>query len=748
MLVFRKMPADQLVIDIAMDRHQRGQGGEGIRDGEIPNVPGMPDLIAFLEVMEDAVIDMAVGVADEADAHAPKFDHVMRLAPSWRFNPTPPPKTMMTPKMIWLFLLSWLCMAMVQAQPDSRLHTTSKKAIKLYRKAMDTSREAMAPNADKGAALASVENDLLKALEVDPGFADAERVLAALRLEQGRYEEARDRYARVLGHHGADWIRDHFSWAEAARHALDPVGMKTAMTAMQAIPGVQEGPDMEWVRRTLKDAEFMGYALAHPVEAVSMPLPSPVSTVDDEYFPSVWLAGEALVFTRKVTAPGRAMGQEDLFVSRRVKDGHGWSIPEPLKGLNTLDNEGAASLSGDGHLICFTICRDVDRSGRDPHRGSCDLYLSEWSEEGWARPFNLGAVNTTGWESQPSLSPDGQQLYFVRGVGGGERRKHDLFVAHRTEDGGWGPAERMVEGINTPGKEMRPFIHPDGRHFYFASDGLIGMGGMDLYVSELDDQGRWGTPVNVGWPLNTPDDETGLVVSSDGRTGYFSREVEGQLDLHSCILPVPAMADPTAAMEGLLLSSTGLPMSGARISLLDRETGNPFASAWASGDGSYHLAVPRDRPFVVMAEAQGHMLASERIEEGDVEGRMRRDFTLDPLGVGAEVVLRNVFFASGSAALDPASHTELERVGRWLAAHPGIMLEVEGHTDDVGSTTANLALSEERAEAVRQFLLAAGAAEGQLEARGYGQSRPAMEGQSEEARSLNRRTALRVLELR
>lgn len=746
MPVLGVVTADELVVDVAVYRHEGGHPGQGIGHGEIPDVPRMPDLIALPEVVKDPVIDEAMGIADQSDAHGPKFDHIVRLVPSWRSNRTYG-HPMLHCKSI-LTCLFLLCGALTLcAQPDSRLHTESKKAIKLYRRAMETSRAALAPDADKARALRDVEEDLLKALEVDPGFADAERVLAALRFEEGRYEEARDRYAHVLRAHGADWIRDHFAWAESARHALDPAAMKEAMILMQAIPGVQEGPDLEGIRRTLKDADFMAQSLARPVPMRSRPMPPPVSTLEDEYFPSVWRAGEAIVFTRKVASPYSPLGQEDLFVSRREVAGGSWSMPEPLKGLNTPDNEGAASLSGDGHLICFTVCRDPDRSGRDPHQGSCDLYLSEWMEEGWGSPYNLGAVNTAGWESQPCLSPDGERLYFVRGVGRTANRKHDLFMAHRMENGQWGGAVRMADGINTPGREMRPFIHPDGRHFYFASDGLPGMGGMDLFVSTMDDQGLWGPPVNLGWPLNTPDDETGLVVASDGRTGYFSREVDGQLDLHVCTLPPSVEADPTAAMEGILASSTGAPLSEARISLTDLGTGEVFASAWAAPDGSYHVAVPLDRDFVVMAEARGHMLDSERITGSTIEGRVQRNFTLDPLGVGAEVILRNVFFASGSAELDTASFTELDRVGRWLEAHPGITLEVEGHTDDVGSTSANLALSEARAAAVRDYLISAGAGEDQLQAKGYGMSRPAAEGQSEEARRLNRRTALRVVGL-
>lgn len=642
-----------------------------------------------------------------------------------------------------LFPLLFLLFAVSWAQPGMRLHSESKKAIKLYQKAMERSREAMVPGADKETARWVVEESLLKCMEIDPDFAEAERVLAALRFDDGDFEESRDHYSHYLTAHGPDFIRDHFLWAEAARYALDPRGMKNAMSAMRAIPGVMEGPDVPQIDRVEKDSEFMSMSLAEPKMVAPVTLPFPVSTPEDEYFPSVWLAGEALIFTRKVTDAGYRQGQEDLYVTRR--NSNGWDLPQPLSGLNTLDNEGAASLSGDGALLCFTMCREADRSDRDGHQGSCDLYFSERVEGQWTRPRNIASVNTGGWESQPCLSPDGQSLYFTRGSGKGGRRKYDLFVSKRGENGEWEVAHRMGGAINSAGKEMRPFIHPDGRHFYFASDGRPGMGGMDLFVCTLDEKGGWGTPVNMGWPLNTPEDETGMVVGSDGVTGYFSREIEGQLDLHEVVLPEEVASDPTAAMEGKLQSVDEKPIGNGIIRLLDRETGQSFARAEAGPDGRYHVPVPMDRTFVVIAEAPGHMLASESIEPGEVSGRIVKDFTLSPLEIGAEVVLRNVFFDSGSADLNDASGAELVRVGQWLADQPEVRLEVGGHTDDVGSDVANLTLSADRAQAVRAALLEAGAQPHQLEAKGYGRSMPAMVGTTDEARQMNRRTTLTVL---
>ena len=228
---------------------------------------------------------------------------------------------------------------------------------------------------------------------------------------------------------------------------------------MRAIPGVLQGPDTSRIDRVLADAAFMAEALAHPVDFDPQPLPEAISTPQDEYFPSLWLAGDGLVFTRRVGDLRHAQGQEDLYVS--VKEQGEWTEAQPMRGLNTRNNEGAASLSGDGRLLCFTVCRDADRPGEGDHKGSCDLYVSRRDAEGrWQRPVNLGEVNSGGWESQPCLSPDGQTLYYTRGRGRPGRRQHD--GAAQVQPDGRSEDRAIVRRDQHAGTGMRPFLHPDG----------------------------------------------------------------------------------------------------------------------------------------------------------------------------------------------------------------------------------------------------------------------------------------------
>lgn len=741
MLVFGKVPPEELVVDVAMNHHRWRHLCEGIGDPKMPDVSSMPDLVAFRQVMQNAVVDVTMGVADESNAHGAKLGPDARTAPSWRLRMRDMTRLGTCWSVLLLMGIGW---GTVHAQAGARLHSDNKKAIKVYRKALESAREAMAPGADKLGLQEEVEAGLLKAIELDPAFSEAERLLAGMRFEQGRPSEALALYAQYLGRDGRDWIRDHFAWARAARFALDPVSMVDAMQAMRAIPGVLQGPDTARIQSVLADAAFMRWALDHPSDVSQIPLPPSVSTAQDEYFPSLWLAGEGLIFTRRVADVRFKGGQEDLYTS--VWDGHIWSEAEPLRGLNTSNNEGAASLSGDGNTLCYTLCRDADRPGQGDHRGSCDLYVSLRDADGrWQRPVNLGGVNTGGWESQPCLSPDGRMLLFTRGRGRPGQRQHDLYMATLGTDGRFGEARPLPDGVNTPGQEMRPFLHPDGRHLYFASDGHPGMGGLDLFVCEMDAQGEWGVPTNLGYPLNTPEDESGMVVASDGQTGYFSRMVDGQLDLHVFTLPERAQAEPTAALEGRIESKDGTGLPQGVVRLLDGLTGEAFAMGQSGADGHYHIPIPTDRDFVLLVESPGHLLASERVEAGQYTGRVRRDFQLAPLEADAEVVLRNVFFESGSADLSPSSEPELREVAAWLSANPSLRLEVGGHTDDVGQAQDNQWLSQQRAEAVQVYLEAQGAHPGQLTAVGHGATRPAVAGKTEEARRQNRRTSLRVM---
>lgn len=323
-----------------------------------------------------------------------------------------------------------------------------------------------------------------------------------------------------------------------AHDSLDP-----AQEQLEAFLRNDNGKHKRWgatARYDLACIAFRRDAMAHPVPFDPKNMGDNVNSSDDEYLPTLTADGQTLIFTRY----NRATMEEDFYSSRLV--GGQWSravrMGEPL---NSEMNEGAGCISQDGRILYFTAC------GRSDGEGRCDLYISYRKDGQWSRPQNLGpAVNTSGWESQPCLSIDGQTLYFVSdrpgGMGGMDIWKSTL------TDGSWSKPTNMGPGINTPGDEKSPFISFDNQTIYFSSNGHVGMGGMDLFLCRRTNDTAWGEPQNLGYPINTRGDESSLIVSPDGSTAIFSSDKyggNGGLDLYCFALPEQVRATPIEYKE-------------------------------------------------------------------------------------------------------------------------------------------------------------------------------------------------------
>jgi outer membrane protein OmpA-like peptidoglycan-associated protein len=196
---------------------------------------------------------------------------------------------------------------------------------------------------------------------------------------------------------------------------------------------------------------------------------------------------------------------------------------------------GAAFISADGRKLYLTGCG----WSRD---SSCDIYVSEANDGQWGMPMRLGSINTNSWESQPCVSGDGRELYFVSRRSGNA----DIYCARRNADGTWGEPQNVGAPINTKGTEMAPFLHPDGHTLYFSSDKHIGMGGFDLFMSRRGEDGKWQEPVNLGFPINTEGDEINFFVAADGMTAFISSQRDGGkggYDIYTFELPEEIRSD-------------------------------------------------------------------------------------------------------------------------------------------------------------------------------------------------------------
>ncbi|MAA57475.1 MAG: hypothetical protein CL855_03225, partial [Cryomorphaceae bacterium] len=349
-----------------------------------------------------------------------------------------------------------------------------------------------------------------------------------------------------------------------------------------------------------RSAEFAVHAVANPKKFNPINLGPEINTARPEYYPALTVDGKTLLFTRLLESKNVDFKeQEDFFVSNKNKSGN-WrpSMPMP-RNINTLNNEGAPTLSADGRSLVFVACADQtgyygkNRQGR----GSCDLFFAKKIGRTWYGPFNLpGNVNSSNWESQPSLSADGKTLYFVRGRKGDRTNNSDIYVSELQEDGAWGTAKPLPDYINTPNTEESVHIHPDGRTLYFASKGHPGMGGSDLYVTRKDANGKWSRPENLGYPINTKYDENSLMVSAEGEVAYFASDREGgfgDLDIYSFVLPPESRAIRTVYFDGFVYDKQSKEPLPGRFELFDVSNGEQIIVSEADKEtGTFIIPLP------------------------------------------------------------------------------------------------------------------------------------------------------------
>lgn len=285
----------------------------------------------------------------------------------------------------------------------------------------------------------------------------------------------------------------------------------------------------------LDQATFRDWAYSNPVAFDPETLGNAINTSDDEYVNMLSFDGSQLLLTRKMTMT-EGYQKEALLVSQW--DGEQWTVPQPLKFADFPEDvdPGAAFISADGKKLYMTGCGWTRDS-------SCDLYVAEWVDGQWSMPMPLSqSINTRNWESQPCVSSDGRELYFVSRRAGNA----DIFRCLRNANGSWGEPQNIGAPINTPGTEMAPFLHPDGHTLYFSSDKHVGMGGFDLFMSRRGEDGQWQEPVNLGFPINTQGDEINFFVAADGKTAFISSQREGGnggYDIYTFELPEEIRSD-------------------------------------------------------------------------------------------------------------------------------------------------------------------------------------------------------------
>ncbi|MCB0584361.1 MAG: PD40 domain-containing protein [Phaeodactylibacter sp.] len=552
---------------------------------------------------------------------------------------------------------------------------------------------------EKKDSLGAAEKSLEQALALQPGLAP--RVLSQL----GRLEFAQQKYQEALEH-------------------LEQAGDESLLLA---------------------SARFAVLATAQPAPFDPQPLGPAINTADPEYLPFLTADGKMLAFTRRV-----GQQQEDVFWSQQVEGR--WQEALPLREVNSLYNEAAPYISPDGQYLALTIC------GRPDGQGRCDLYFSRKEKGEWLPPQNPGApLNSSSWDAQPSLSPDGQRLFFASrrpgGLGG-----TDIWMAQRLPDGQWGEPQNLGPVVNTPENEQSPFLHFDGQSLFFMSNGHPGMGGFDLFRSRLRPDGSWEQPLNLGYPINTHADEGGLFVSLDGKTAFYARASAGRqedTDLFSFGMYPEIRSQPLSYVEGKIQDASTRNPLPARVEIVGLTTGDTLYYGNADGQGHFWACLPAGEDYALTVSEKDHLFYSDNLplaNTGEPGGPFFLNIGLQPILLPIQdslldepVVLHNIFFEFGSAALLPESFRELRQLKRFLAENPGLRIRINGHTDSVGSDEDNQLLSESRAKAVYYYLVAEGIELERLSYAGFGESRPVAPNDTEAARQKNRRTEFELI---
>ncbi len=630
--------------------------------------------------------------------------------------------------------------AVLFSQTLVRLSTSNRKAKKYYQKA-----EYYLQKRDTDGALQSLQN----ALSADSNFIEAHLLIGEVYENTHRDTLALRHYEKMMA---IDSSFYPYNYYYAGNLAFAMAKYRKALKYFNIYLKVK-GKRLKNQKDALKkiaNCKFAIQALAHPVDFVPVNMGANINSPLDEYFPTITEDDSVFLFTRRLPDARALNGeQEDFFVSYRQDTvwGPAKNIGSPI---NTLFNEGAPSLSQDGHQLFFTACETP--RGYGEHRkglGRCDIFVSVKNGQGWGMPENLGApVNSSAWESQPSFSSDGKSLYFVSNRKGG----YDIFVSRLSDEGQWSEPVALGDNINTPGRESSVFIHPDNRTLYFASDGWPGMGGMDLFMSRKDSLGNWQKPVNLGYPINTHSDENSILIGPKGEFAYFAsdrKEGLGGLDIYRFKLPPAIQPGKVNYLKGKVFDKNTLQPLAADIELIDMHSGQLIATSFTDRKtGAFLTNVLLNHDYILHVRAKGYLFYSGHFRTSAKQHEnvpLHKDIPMTPIRVGEKLILKNIFFDTDKSELKETSLVELNKLIELLNRNSEIRIQIGGFTDNTGSPEHNLRLSQQRAQAVYQYLVEHGIAAERLTYKGFGAARPVASNDTEEGRRQNRRTEIMIV---
>ena len=635
-----------------------------------------------------------------------------------------------------LFLVILLSVLSVRLYSQGR-HTNSNRALKLYNEGASSYDYLNFKEA---------ENSFKEALKLDPSFYEAYMMLGELFLRQKRYQEAKENFRNAVRIDSLFFKPVFFSLATAEMMTGDYSQALGHFNIYLEQKGMSE-KNRIIAQKNIKNCEFAIEAVRKPVIFNPVNAGDGINTPEDEYWPSITADGQTMMFTRQTfsgnSSSYNSQSQEDFYVSTWSDNKWNTAITAGMP-LNTQGNEGAQSLASNGRYMYFAAC---DRQGAV---GSCDIYFSAFNDGRWTQPYNLRApVNSASWESQPSISSDGKVLYFSSSRPGGFGGK-DIWYSLLDTNSLWQNPVNMGKDINTEGDEMSPYIHFDGRTLYFSSDGRPGMGGFDMYITRMNKDSIWSVPENLGYPLNTYNDEMGLVIESNGKRAYFStiRDKSRGKDIYYFDLDESIRPDPVSYLKGSVFDKNTGGLIKADYELINLSTKKVTIKSSTDSKGSFLVCLPSGYNYGINVSKPGYLFHSENfLFEGtySVAEPYIKKIILSPIRVGEKMLLTNVFYATDSWEIKDESASELNNLASLLSENRNLIMEIGGHTDSTGTEEYNRLLSEKRALSVVNYLINKGIEKDRLKYKGYGNSFPVGDNNTAEGRQLNRRTEAKVL---
>lgn len=593
------------------------------------------------------------------------------------------------------------------------------------------------------------KEQLREAIKLSPHYQEAHITLGDILRKENHLDSAIFHYSEALKTDSNNTAHPYFGLGESYLFKGDYLNAKNHLETFISrtptpSPSIKNSTQSLYslAQKYLKDCHFSLHELNQSETFQVQEITSFNNSEYDEYFPHITADFNKIIFTRKE-------GEHENFYESRLTKDYEFHPSTLLKGkINSQNfNEGAHCISPDGKYLFFTGCN------RPEGLGSCDIYVSKLENGEWSEPYNLGApINTKGWESQPSISADGNTLYFVSNRQGGQGG-YDIWKSTLMSNGKWSEPQNLGPQINTPHDESAPFIHADNETLFFTSNGWPGFGRKDFFKSKLIDNNKWSTPKNLGYPLNNHLDQSSITFSMNGKIAIFSSPSQADntnLDIFLWEVPEEIRPARVTFINGSVKDEKNLQPLSAEVNVYNLDTQKEIFTQYSdTEDGRFIAPLPFGNSYSFHIHKPGYLLYSQHFSLKSIEkegDEVNLEFFLKPISIGSNVTLHNVFFDIDKAQLKEESFKELDLLYEFLMINPQTVIEISGHTDNTGSDAHNDSLSIERAKTVRDYLLTKGIASQRIQFKGYGSTQPIASNSTEEGRQQNRRTDFKIIQ--